>query len=153
MTATGHALVGAALATKISNPLLGIPIAVFSHFLCDKVPHWDPMVNKAKSKNRVIIESVFDVILSFVLVTLFFLFLFPKEVSLPYLFVMAFAAQLPDWLEIPHFLFNVPIPLVEYNYKIQKWFHDVWFDSRLDAPWGIITQVVVVSIFVFWALA
>jgi len=41
MTATNHALTGAAVATVIAHPLLAIPLAFASHFVCDALPHFD----------------------------------------------------------------------------------------------------------------
>ncbi len=167
MTATAHALVGAAIAAKIQNPALALPIAFVSHFVFDKLPHWDPMTNHdKKTKKRIFWETVTDVILSYLLVTVFFfLYKSTQPVSplasqtlsarLPqlfYFYVCAFAAQLPDWLEIPY-LFNLPDFLkAKWNYRLQHWVHDVGFDSRTQAPWGVVTQVAVSGIFLLWAI-
>jgi hypothetical protein len=40
MTATNHALTGAAIAFLIGNPLVAIPAALLSHFVCDALPHY-----------------------------------------------------------------------------------------------------------------
>lgn len=40
MTATNHALTGAAVATVLRQPILIIPAAFFSHFICDALPHF-----------------------------------------------------------------------------------------------------------------
>jgi len=40
MTATNHALTGAAIATLVRQPLLAIPLAFLSHFVCDSLPHF-----------------------------------------------------------------------------------------------------------------
>ncbi|MBI2012734.1 hypothetical protein HYS90_02270, partial [Candidatus Curtissbacteria bacterium] len=45
MTATAHALIGASIAAKITNPYLGIPLAIISHFVADLIPHWDAGTN------------------------------------------------------------------------------------------------------------
>lgn len=36
-----HILVGAAIASKFQNPLLGILFAFLSHFILDAIPHWE----------------------------------------------------------------------------------------------------------------
>ena len=41
MTATNHALTGAAIATVIRQPYLVVPLAFASHFFCDSLPHFD----------------------------------------------------------------------------------------------------------------
>ncbi len=148
MTATGHAIVGAAIATQISNPFVALPVAFFSHFVCDKLPHWDVMTDKKKSKSLIVIESGIDVVLSLALVWLIFIS-FLKFTNPALLFTSAFAAQLPDWLEVPYSIFKIKIPLVYSNYKLQSWIHDIWFDSRMRAPWGIVTQVAVCTVIIF----
>lgn len=41
MIITPHFLVGAAIATNIPNPVLGLPLAFLSHFFLDFIPHRD----------------------------------------------------------------------------------------------------------------
>jgi hypothetical protein len=150
MTATGHALIGAAIATKISNPLLALPLILVSHLLGDKLPHWDAMVNhNGRGQAEIISQTVIDVLLSFSLVL--GIFVWYGKMDPAYMFIAAFVSQLPDWLEIPHLFTDKKFWFSEISYKIQKWFHDIWFDSRLEAPWGILTQAAVVLIFLWWA--
>lgn len=144
MTATAHALIGAAIATKVANPLLGIPLAIASHFIADLVPHWDAGTNhREKSVLRLRVEAALDVILGFSLAFL----LFRNLVELPYLFTMIIAAQLPDWLEAPAWMFGIKIPPFSWmdwiGHKLQ---------SRMQLPWGLITQIVIVGIITFIAL-
>jgi hypothetical protein len=139
MTATAHALIGASLAVKIANPVFGIPIAIISHFMADLVPHWDAGTNRRKkSIQRLREEAAFDVILGFVLSFL----IFRNLVGPVYLFLMIIAAQLPDWLETPSSKFGIRIPPFTWvetlGHKLQ---------SRKQLPWGIITQIVIVGIF------
>lgn len=152
MTASAHAIVGAAIATRIANPLIGLPLAFLSHFAGDKVPHWDPMTNhNTKTRERIILETILDVMLGFALVTL--LFVLPHKQDPLYLYLAMITAQLPDWLETPQTIFHKDFFFSRPNYRLQKWVHDVGFDSRAQAPWGIISQVVVVAIFLFWGLS
>jgi len=138
MTATAHALIGASLAVKIANPIVGIPLAILSHFLADLIPHWDLGTNhRQKSLLRLKTETTLDVLLGYALVFL----IFRNMADIRYLFIMAFAAQLPDWLEAPVFMFGVKIPPFTWldwlGHKIQ---------SRIQLPWGLITQIIVVGI-------
>src|SRR5206468_8014016 len=41
MTATNHALTGAFIGLAVGNPLVAIPAAFASHFICDALPHFD----------------------------------------------------------------------------------------------------------------
>src|SRR3970282_1079005 len=47
---TPHVIVGAAIATKVVHPALAIPLAFASHFVLEKVPHWNPHLNTEKKK-------------------------------------------------------------------------------------------------------
>jgi membrane-bound metal-dependent hydrolase YbcI (DUF457 family) len=46
MTATGHAIIGVAIAATIPNPFIAVPIAIGSHILADIFPHWDTGTNR-----------------------------------------------------------------------------------------------------------
>lgn len=145
MTATAHAIVGAAIAARIVDPAIALPLAFASHFVFDKLPHWDVMTEADHGNHKAIfIKSTLDVLLGFSLIFLLFGFS-------PLILLGAFAAQLPDWLEVPALL-GYKFKPFELNYRFQHWVHDVWFDSRLKAPWGIITQLIVVLLFLFWTL-
>ena len=140
MTATAHALIGASLATRISNPLLGIPIAILSHFIADLIPHWDAGTNhRQKSIMRLRAEATLDVLLGFALVII--LFRNFAQTNPVYLFSMVIAAQLPDWIEAPSWMFGFKVPPFSWldwlGHKLQ---------SRLQLPWGLVTQIVVVGL-------
>lgn len=145
MTATAHALIGASLAVKLTNPFIGIPIAILSHFLADLVPHWDAGTNRRKKTiQRLRMEAAADVLLGFGAAFL----IFSTIVDPVYLFVMIIAAQLPDWLETPSSKFGIRIPpftwVENLGHKLQ---------SRKQLPWGLVTQVVIVGALILWALA
>ena len=153
MTATAHALIGASIARIVPDPVIGLPLALFSHFICDKVPHWDPMTTaKEKSRRLILYQTVADVLVGYFLVFLFF-FVFTQSANPTYILLSAFVAQLPDWLEIPYVFLDSKTPPFYQNYKFQKWLHDVGFNARMRAPWGVVTQLVVIALFLIWALA
>lgn len=144
MTATAHALIGASLAVKITNPTLGIPLAIISHFIADLIPHWDAGTNhQQKSRQKLIFEATIDVLFGAAAVFV----LFRNLVDPAYLFIMVIAAQLPDWLEAPSWMFCITIPPFSWmdwlGHKLQ---------SRLQLPWGLVTQIVVVGLLLFAAL-
>ena len=144
MTATAHALIGASIAARVVNPIIGIPLAFFSHFLADLVPHWDVGTNhRQKSNLRSRVEAVFDVLLGFFIAFL----LFSQLVSPTYLIVMIIAAQLPDWIGTPYWLFDLKFPPFSWGYYLG---HKI--QSRLQLPWGLVTQIVVVGIIVVASL-
>jgi len=146
MTATSHALIGASIAAKITNPIIGIPLAIASHFAADLVPHWDAGTNhKNKSATRLKMEATLDVLLGFALVILIFRNF--VAINPAYMFTMVIAAQLPDWLEAPSWMFGIKIPPFSWldwlGHKLQ---------TRMQLPWGLVTQVVIVGLIVVYAI-
>ena len=134
MTATSHAIIGTVIAAKIGNPALAIPIALATHFIADLIPHWDTGTNeKKKGRKRVYYESFVDVVCSILAVYLLVYYFFPYT-NLKYAYLIAFVAQLPDWLTAPYYFYHIKFMKPFYN--LQK-----LFDNKLDKPWGIITQV------------
>lgn len=139
MTATGHAVIGVAIAAVFPNPVVAIPIALLSHIAADAFPHWDAGTNRNKKpNNRFVNEAFIDLGLSYVLTYLLVTFLFPQT-NLLYAYLIVIAAQFLDWASAPYvFLKITKPPFFFWAYKFQK-----KFDNRLDRPWGVIGQVTV----------
>lgn len=143
MTATAHSLVGAALAAKIGNPALAIPLAFASHFLLDCVPHWDTGTHyHERPKKATFLYSGLDVALGLGLSLLFF----GNTISLSYLLLMIFVSTLPDWLQSPYIFWGIKLPPFYWFYKIQSKL------NNKDGSWfGIFTQLAVVLPLLIWA--
>lgn len=139
MTATSHAILGTVIAAKITNPAFAIPLAFLSHIAADIIPHWDTATNRdKKGKDRVLFETVLDVVFGFIISYLLVVFAFPQT-NLLYCFFLVFVAQALDWIMAPYYFFNIKTAPFTWAYRFQK-----LFDNTLDAPWGIVTQVVVI---------
>lgn len=139
MTATGHAVIGVIIAAKFQNPLIAIPIAVLSHLAADLVPHWDVATNSnKKTRSRLNFDTFLDVTASFPVAYLFIYFLFP-ETDLLYAFFMVLASQSFDWITGPYYFLGIHFPPFNWSYRFQK-----LFDRRLDKPWGIVNQILVI---------
>lgn len=153
MTATAHSLIGASIASVLpNNPILSFILSFAFHFPMDKIPHWDAMTDKKfKSQKLILFEAALDLVTSFTLVWL--LFIYWRNFANPTnIFLSAFAGQLPDILELPYTFFKLKLPICYQNYRFQHWIHDVGYNARLSAPWGIITQAIVVGIILYIAL-
>lgn len=148
MTATGHALVAALIAAKFNNPYIALPISFVSHFACDILPHWDSGTHhREKTKKRLFYESVADVLIGFVAAFLLYNFVTDTG-NYILLFFAIIAAQLPDWITAPYFILNIRHPLVNWSKSMYKLQHKL--NSRLDKPWGIVTQVLtVILLYIF----
>lgn len=147
MTATGHAVLGLALAAAIPDPRIGIPLAIISHVAADAFPHWDTGTNikknnpkSTKTKERFVIESFVDLGISFLLPYLLMLMFFP-DLNLIYMYAMVIAAQGFDWATAPYVFLDWKFPPFTWFSAAQK-----SFDHRLDKPWGIMLQVGILSL-------
>lgn len=49
MTATNHALTGAVIGLLVSEPMVALPAALISHYICDALPHFG-FTEKQKAK-------------------------------------------------------------------------------------------------------
>lgn len=147
MTATGHAVIGTVIAASIANPIFAIPVAVASHIVADLFPHWDPGTNRTKkSHSEFFSGAFFDVLTSIAITFLLVIFIFPQT-NLLYAYAIVFFAQFFDWASAPYVFFKIKNP------SIFKWFYRFQknFDNRLDKPWGIIGQVVILLGLVIFA--
>ncbi|MGE5042155.1 MAG: hypothetical protein ACM3IJ_04600 [Candidatus Levyibacteriota bacterium] len=144
MTATGHALVAALIAAKFHNPYVAIPASFVSHFALDLIPHWDTgLHHRDKTKQALVIESGIDVGISFLSAYVLYHGVLGGTDSI-LLFASVIAAQLPDWITAPYLILrtnNVFSQWSKWMYKVQH-----LINSRLDQPWGIVTQVATVFI-------
>lgn len=153
MLETPHVVIGAAIATKVGNPLLAIPLAFLSHFVLEKVPHWNPHLNTEKRKfgrptsvSTMIIVG--DVLLSLGLGGFIASRALPDSYMALTILASCFASVLPDVIEAPYFFLNMKT----------KFITDTWipFQKSLQndaAPLlGLTTQVITVILGLFWAL-
>jgi hypothetical protein len=150
MTLTAHSLIAAAILSKVSHPLIGLPLVLGSHLLLDKVPHWDVMTTKGKTHRLIAVETLMDISLGFIVAGIFF-FLRPG-IDPVYFFLGILVSQSPDLLEAPYVIPQLKNPISTAVYRFQHYIHDLWFDARQAAPWGIVTQVAVVGGFILWAV-
>lgn len=98
MLSVSHALTGAFIAVKVSNPYLAIPLILLSHYLEDMVPHWDVgtgLTKGVKSPMDAFRHEIVDLALAGVLVIV----MFRSHEIIPYW--GAFLGLLPDFLKAP----------------------------------------------------
>lgn len=155
MTATAHALVAGAIATRFPDPLAASILAFGSHYIMDSVPHWDFGTNwRARPKTMTGIFAIADTLNAFTVAYI----LFAGKVGVVPITVVTIASLLPDWLETPWYIFfahqkkHAPGPragmwerLAYLAYKIPNAFH-----AKAQFPLGLFTQIATVAF--FWVL-
>jgi len=151
MLLTPHTLVGVAIATNISNPYIAIPIAFISHFLGDKVPHWDFYSNTKKEERikgwrplAVMGDLAVGVAVG-VTYTTYFLWV-KQDLSLALVtFICGIASVLPDALSGLTIIGGKENKFLELLNNVQS---KMQFQAPL--PWGILTQVGVILISLYF---
>ena len=140
MTATAHALVGGAIAYSVQNPALGIPLSLLSHPVLDIIPHWDFGWGwRKKTKLKLFCEASLDLTVGIVASYA----IFGQFINIYYFLACVLGSILWDLLEIPYWFFNWRFFPFSTLHSIQ---HHI--QGRAKLPWGILTQVVTVGIFI-----
>ena len=138
-----HVLVGAAIATSVSNPVLAFPLALASHFITDYIPHWNPHINTEIKKYGSITQKSLLILAadSGGALVLGASIAYLKSQSLSqFLFILAccLMSVLPDVLEIPYYFFKQKIKWMEDLITFQR--SHQW---NVPVLWGMLAQIAV----------
>jgi hypothetical protein len=150
MLETPHALVGAAIAVKLGNPALSIPLAFASHFILERVPHWNPhlyteMKKFGKPTRKSTRIAAIDSVLALTGGSLIAFSQFPNfRMTLAILF-SAFAAVLPDVIEAPYLYLGYKKPWLK---KYILWQRSIQAEAK--PLWGLLTQVLTIAAVLLW---
>lgn len=152
MLETPHTLVGAALATKIPNPFISLPLALASHFILDKLPHWNPHLYTEKKENGKISKKSFAIVVldSSVALVSGILIALTQSKSIMHFFIIiaaCFLSVLPDIVESPYFFLNKKSVLMEKWVIFQK-----SIQNNSNFLWGITTQIITAGAAIWWIL-
>lgn len=150
MLETPHTLVGAALAVKIQNPFISLPLALASHFILDRLPHWNPHLYTEKKKNGKISKKSFTIVIldsSLALISGVSIALLKSQNTAEFAVVIAacFLSVLPDVVESPYFFLNQKSKIMEKWISFQK-----SIQNNTSPYWGLITQTVTIAAAVWW---
>lgn len=150
MLETPHVMVGAAIAVKIGNPFIAIPLAFASHFVLERVPHWNPHINTEfkkygkVTKKSTIITAV-DASLALLIGTGIAYSYLPNSALAFNILACSFASVLPDVIEAPYFFLKA-----KSNF-IKRW---IGFQKSLQVDttpfWGILTQILAIVTTIWW---
>lgn len=150
MLETPHVAVGAAIASKIPNPLIAIPLAFASHFVLETVPHWNPhLVTETKKYGAPTKKSVTIIIIDVTLalgVGLFFASKVLPDVRHAATIVAAsFFSVLPDLIESPYFFLKMRNKFLSNWLAFQK-------SLQVDTTpvWGLATQILTILAAFWW---
>ena len=150
MLETPHVVVGAAIATKVVNPVLAIPLAFGSHFLLDRIPHWNPHLNtetkkygKPTKKSTAIV--IVDVCTSVALGLFIASKALPSTSHAATILAASFASILPDVIEGPYFFLGIKCKFIDKWIAFQK-----SFQADTNIVFGLFTQVTTIAAALWW---
>lgn len=109
MTTLNHAVTGAVIAVAVKKPMLAVPLALISHYVCDIIPHFGihEHDHTLRNANRLFQVITAISIASVLLLLIFTPFLRYQGVSWITLMACIIAANLPDAVWIPNFIREV----------------------------------------------
>lgn len=151
MLETPHVAVAAAIATKIPNPYIAIPLALASHFVLDRIPHWNPhfyteMKKHGKPTKDSTMIAVADSFMALGLGLIVAGRALPNTTQFLIIVIACFASVAPDQIKAPFFFFKD----LRKGW-LKKW---VTFERSLqvDAPFwpGVATQITVIAASLWW---
>lgn len=150
MLETPHVFVGAAIATKIPNPLIAIPLAFASHFVLEMVPHWNPHLNTEVDKfghitKKSTIITAIDSTLALGSGTFIAYQFLPDWGHAATIFFACFASVLPDVIEAPYFFLNIRSRIIEKWITLQK-----SIQNDVSIIPGLATQLATIAAAIFW---
>lgn len=153
MLETPHVAVGAAIAAKIPNPLISLPLALASHFVLEKIPHWNPHLNSEMEKfGRPTVKSTQVVIAdaSLALVTGGYIATtaLPDTSHAMVILAASFLSVLPDLIEGPYFFLGRKSKFIKKWILFQK---SIQVDTKV-LP-GLLTQALTVIAAFVWILS
>jgi len=151
MLETPHVAVGAAIASKIPNPLIAVPLAFASHFVLDAVPHWNPhIVTETKKYGMPTKKSVVVIVIDSTLALAFGSFVayqaLPNTGHAITILAASLASVLPDLAESPYFFLkrkkiNLPKSWVDFH---------IFLQTHSDTIWGLLTQLAIIGAAILW---
>lgn len=139
-----HTVVGATIATKIPNPLISLPLAFFSHFLLDLIPHWNPsLYSETKKFGKPTPRSTQFVVLDTILSLGVGFFLASRalpDINRAIIIVLAcFVAVVADVLEGFYFFLGIRTKFLENLIEFQH-----RYQVRVPMVPGLLIQIVTI---------
>lgn len=150
MLETPHVFIGAAIAMKIPNPFIAIPLAFASHFILETIPHWNPHLNTETEKfgqptRRSTVITAIDSTLALISGSFIAYQALPDVGQAILILACCFASVLPDVMEGPYFFLKLRTLWIKKWIAFQK-----SIQSDTNAFWGLLTQITIILATIFW---
>lgn len=153
MLETPHVVVAVAIAYKIPDPTISLPLVFVSHFVFDLYPHWNPHIHKEKRLYGKITDSSMriiklDVILALIVGSIGASLVLPDINHFIWIMSACFIVVIPDLVAAPFYIFN------RKNGFQKKWVNfKRSIQTDISMFWGLISQAVVLFAALFWIMS
>jgi hypothetical protein len=131
MIITNHILASFAIVELIPNPAISLPLAFFSHFFMDGVPHFG---YKNSGYTEALRHKLTYPVLVFSVVSSVYILVSDAVVSLgPIHYVAAFLSLLPDLIETARFILaklHIELPITKFGLLHRN-------IQTMERPWGV----------------
>ena len=150
MLLTPHILAGAAIITKVQNPVLGLFLVLLSHYFLDCLPHQKEytirnIVERRWGKSLPDFLKVFSEI-----IFCFWVIFFITDRN-PVILLSIVFAVIPDSFTLLHHLFPSN-KMLQGHQKIHCAINNFFQNEKISPFWGVASQVLVVFIALFLLL-
>ena len=150
---TPHVVVAAAIAAKVSNPALAIPLALGSHFVLERIPHWNPHLNSELKKfGKISTQStrivIADSALALSIGSFISLLMLPNFTRALTVFIACFVSVVPDLIEAPYYFLNK-----NSDFIVKKWIpfkKSIQEDAKPVA--GLTIQFLIILTSLWWIM-
>ncbi len=139
MLTSPHAATGALIGSLVPHPLLAIPLAIFSHYLLDTVPHWQETLAPYTPTTKTYIRVPIDIVLACGITYLFTQWS-PDHTTA--IWTGAISANVPD---LDSFLVFTP-ELLKKGIIKTYWDWHCRIQQETDQWFGVWTQVGVIGL-------
>lgn len=151
MLETPHVALGVAIATKFPNPFIAIPLSFASHFILDRVPHWNPhLYTETQKTGHPSLKSTIiggtDIGIALIFGSFFAYKALPNTNLAILILASSFASVLSDVIKYPYYYFNFR-PL-----WLKKWvdFERAMQVNSRSVFWGLVTQLIMIFASLLW---
>lgn len=137
MRAINHALTGTLIGLAVGQPVIAVPAALASHFVCDVIPHYGSSMSKLDEMKSLLFKRLLyaDALLCFGLVVLLALL---QPINWQLAAVCAFAAASPDFASLGQFRLANTHKTLKPNVYVKFANGIQWFER----PIGAVVEVV-----------
>lgn len=149
MLLTPHILAGVLIITKVQNPILGLFLVLLSHYFLDSFPQKEYSIESIRGRNWK--ESLPDFMKVFSDIAIGFTIMLLVVGYNPLIVLAAILSIFPDGLTLLHCIFPNN-KLLKKHQKLHLAINAICENKKLPAILGVISQIVVIAIAIFFLL-